>query len=80
MVIVILHQFMGPSPYRLQQEPLAWDEFLEGVRGGLFASSWCRAQIVEADQVPPIRMATTAYRRADDGTVMVCGARWDSSG
>ena len=80
MTIVILDQFSGPSPYMLQQEPLVWEEFLAGVRGGLFASRWRPAQIVEADQVPALRMATTAYCRADDGTVMVAGDRWDSSG
>jgi hypothetical protein len=78
---VVLDQFVGPTPYSLSQQPIAWDAFLADVRAGVYDGDvpWAKGQIARLPLHYDPHMATTVYREVD-GKVAIWKTRWDSSG
>ena len=84
MTILVLDQFQGPTPYQLQQTPIAFDALLADVHANpdAYGRPWRPARVIDVQAdgrgfTQP--WATTAYRADADGWTEVWRERWDSS-
>lgn len=82
-MVVLLDQFVGPTPHALHREPMAWEDFLAAVQAGTYTlPPWQPPVITSRDAITGLRdlpYGTTAYRRNDQGQVEVCYMRWDTT-
>lgn len=80
--VLVMDQFVGPSPVDLQQHPLRFDEL---VREALdynaeLKHAWNKSKVLEVEDDYKPEWATTVYRADADGMAEVWKHRWDSSG
>lgn len=80
--VIILSQFVGPTPYSLQQNPMRWQDLLEAVQTDpdRFRLGFDRAAVREVPEDFTPHMATTVFCEDENGMVKVWKYRWDSSG
>lgn len=83
--VLILDQFCGVTPYRLQQMPTQFDALVAEVveyeskrPAAAFMYNAPRVVDVSEDFMPP--WATTVVAADEDGRAFVWKHRWDSSG
>lgn len=78
--VLIVDQFVGPSPYDLQRYPTPFDALCEQVIADYKPSSFRKPEIREVtdDFVP--EWCTTVIRANADGIAEAWRCHWDSSG
>jgi len=77
--VLILDQFVGPTPYDLQQKPIRFADLID-VSLRIDHRPWRKPEVkdVPEDYVP--EMCTTVYIEGEDGNAVAWRYRWDSSG
>jgi len=86
--VIVMSQFYGPSPYRLQQleeakTPLMFTQLRTDVEHMLRVQpnpAFGRPEIKEVDGAFEPPYATTTYIEGPEGQVVVWKTKWDSSG
>jgi hypothetical protein len=78
--VLILDQFVGPTPYNLQRWPIRFDQLVLAQTTKQHSGPWRAPEVkdVPEDFVP--EMATTVYAEDKDGNAFAWKYRWDTSG
>lgn len=81
--VVILDQFVGPSPYQLQQEPMSFADLVSDVRAHPEDYTTTMGHRPEVKEVPddyrPV-LCTTVFAADEQGNAFAWRYNWDSSG
>lgn len=81
MTVLIVDQFVGPTPYQLQKAPMEFAQLCAEMLAEELHPTFFRARIQEIEPATfRAPHCTTVWRADDDGMATMLTCNWDTSG